>query len=353
MGGSDLKNSPSPVEGHKIIPLREGWPTADYYHWECLTFHTVSSVPFASETVTVAGQYPIGFTQPPEPRAAIYKIASEHGLIIIEVNSYYFLSLGPHRQVSTNTPEEEEKFAEVYPEAVPANSVLSYLSIDTNGLGYLDRLNKRIPVMKANPQWTIGVNEISALATLELFKEVMVEHTFDIEHASKDPAQALRTLCRNIKNDFYLMCPDGQGNWRLQGYISCVPGGLMGRDVNKFVRRIKVDGQLVQRFNVLEPPVDGNNYYTEKGRTLPEESQRINIYQCWLCYKRKTLNVLPKTKGIVFCVRLYMTSLWDIVREGNGVELADAIDSMPEKLCHYKKRLFWARDVMVFLRKGD
>lgn len=46
-----------------------------------------------------------------------------------------------------------------------------------------------------------------------------------------------------------------------------------------------------------------------------------------------------------------MTSLRDIVAEGNGVQLADAIDSMPEKLGDYKKRPFWARDIMKFLRQ--
>jgi hypothetical protein len=158
--------------------------------------------------------------------------------------------------------------------------------------GYLDRLKERVPVMEENPQWTIGVNEISAPAILELFKEVMIDHvpkhfpsmfrldgdiltnlitqqTFDVERASKDPHLA---LCRNVEEDFYLMCPDGQGDWRLQVYISCFPGGFDGpsrvgmsfRDihlpvphyeeriangVDKFVRGMKVDGQLVQRFN--------------------------------------------------------------------------------------------------------
>ncbi|KAJ5908933.1 hypothetical protein N7495_001615 [Penicillium taxi] len=269
--------------------------------------------------------------------------------------------------------------------------------------GYLDRLNERVPVMEKNPQWTIGVNEISAPAILELFKEVMIDHvpkhfpsmfrldgdiltnlitqqTFDVERASKDPHLALRTLCRNVEEDFYLMCPDGQGDWRLQGYISCFPGGFDGpsrvgmsfRDihlpvphyeeriangVDKFVRRMKVDGQLVQRFNwSLQCDgkdlwrLDGNNFYPEKGHTLPNEAKRIDIDQSWLRYERQTLKVLPETGAIVFCVRLYMTSLRDIVREGNGIELADAIDSMPEKLGLYKMRPFWEEDVMAFLR---
>lgn len=161
--------------------------------------------------------------------------------------------------------------------------------------GYLDRLDERIGTMEAQPQWAIGVNDISTPAILELFREVMVKHvpqrfptmfrleghkmtnlvtkkTYDVEQAQKDPVLALQTLCRNVEEDFYLMCPDGEGQYRLQGYISCFPGGFDGpsrigmsfRDihvpvphyeeriangVDKFVRRMKV-GEWIQRFNV-------------------------------------------------------------------------------------------------------
>ncbi|KAI1187236.1 hypothetical protein F5B17DRAFT_400644 [Nemania serpens] len=269
--------------------------------------------------------------------------------------------------------------------------------------GYLDRLDERIGTMEAQPQWAIGVNDISTPAILELFREVMVKHvpqrfptmfrleghkmtnlvtkkTYDVEQAQKDPVLALQTLCRNVEEDFYLMCPDGEGQYRLQGYISCFPGGFDGpsrigmsfRDihvpvphyeeriangVDKFVRRMKV-GEWIQRFNwSLQVDgkdlwrLDGNNFYPEKGHSLPDETETIDIDQCWLRYERQTLTVLEETKAIVFCVRLYMTSLRDIVAEGNGVQLADAIDSMPEKLGDYKKRPFWARDIMKFLRQ--
>jgi hypothetical protein len=45
-----------------------------------------------------------------------------------------------------------------------------------------------------------------------------------------------------------------------------------------------------------------------------------------------------------------MTSLADIRKEGSGPRLADAIESMPEKLGDYKKRPFWSRDVLAYLR---
>ena len=61
---------------------------------------------------------------------------------------------------------------------------------------------------------------------------------------------------------------------------------------------------------------------------------------------------LPQTQAIVFCVRTYLTSLQDIRDEGNGVELADAIGRMPEKLGDYKMRPFWGLRVCAWLREN-
>ena len=55
----------------------------------------------------------------------------------------------------------------------------------------------------------------------------------------------------------------------------------------------------------------------------------------------------------MFCVRSYMTSLRQIKAEGEGVELADAIDSMPEKLGDYKMRPFWGNKVLPWLRESS
>lgn len=149
--------------------------------------------------------------------------------------------------------------------------------------------------MNSNPQDTIGVNETSSSAILELFELVIVNHipkrfptmfrlvdgiltnlvtgkTYNCKEASKDPVLALKTLCENVEEDFYFMCPDGQGEWRFQGYIACFPGGFfspsrvgmsfaeihqpiplfkerIGKGVDRFVSRMK-GGDLIQRFNV-------------------------------------------------------------------------------------------------------
>jgi len=54
----------------------------------------------------------------------------------------------------------------------------------------------------------------------------------------------------------------------------------------------------------------------------------------------------------MFCVRSYLTPLRDIRAEGDGAELADAIEAMPEKLGDYKRRPFWGEKVCSWLREG-
>ncbi|KAI1326171.1 hypothetical protein F5Y16DRAFT_411069 [Xylariaceae sp. FL0255] len=173
--------------------------------------------------------------------------------------------------------------------------------------GYLDRLDERIESL---------VNDISTLAIIELSKEFTLKYIpkhfpimFKLKGGtlgnlgSTDPRLALQILCRNVEEDFYLICLDGEGQWYLQGYIACFSGGFdpllrigmsfkdiyapvpyyeerIANGVDKFVRRMK-DGRITQRFNSLQ--VDGEDLFR----------------------------------------------LRDIVAEGNGVKLANTIDSMP------------------------
>lgn len=163
--------------------------------------------------------------------------------------------------------------------------------------GYLDRLDERKTVMEEHRESTVGVNEISAPAIIELFREVM-EHipnrfpsmfqtnghtftnlitkkTYDLQKALQDPVVALETLSENVEEDFYLMCPDGNGEFCLQGFIACFPGGFDGpsrigmsfkdihgpvpgyeeriaKGVDRFVSRMK-GGDIIERFNVRNP----------------------------------------------------------------------------------------------------
>jgi Protein of unknown function (DUF3445) len=96
--------------------------------------------------------------------------------------------------------------------------------------------------------------------------------------------------------------------------------------------------------------VDGNNFYPEQGHVAPPDQEALNIGQCYLRVEHQTLTRLQRTRAVIFCVRSYMTPLHEIKSEGNGPLLADAIESMPEKLGDYKKRPFWDKEVYAYLR---
>lgn len=107
---------------------------------------------------------------------------------------------------------------------------------------------------------------------------------------------------------------------------------------------IQVDGADLFR-------TDGNNFYPDTAQTVSEEKFHPNFDQCFLRVEHQTLIRLPSSNAIVFCVRSYMTPLKDIRNEGDGPRLADAIESMPEKLGLYKMRPFWGGEILPWLRK--
>jgi hypothetical protein len=96
--------------------------------------------------------------------------------------------------------------------------------------------------------------------------------------------------------------------------------------------------------------VDGNNFYPEQGAVIPQDTEPIKIEESYLRVEHQMLTRLEKSRAVIFCVRSYMTSLEDIRKDGNDPLLAEAIESMPEKLGYYKKRPFWDKQVYAFLR---
>ncbi|KAH8700759.1 hypothetical protein BGW36DRAFT_357407 [Talaromyces proteolyticus] len=268
--------------------------------------------------------------------------------------------------------------------------------------GYLDRLAERRQTILNHPDKTIGVNDVSSLAIQELwtevirhvlgrfpnlfrleggdvFKNIVSGKTWRLSEVSRDNTKQLLMLSENVEEDFYFMCPDSENEFRLQGYLACFPGGFdspsrvglsmaeihnpvpgyperIKRGTDRFFSRMK-GGTKVQRFNwSLQTDgkdlfrLDGNNFYPEQGHNLPTIQDKIDLEKCYLRCERQSLVSLKKSRAIVFCVRSYMTHLSHIIAEGNGPALADAIESMPEKLGNYKKRPFWEKDIYAYLR---
>ena len=84
-----------------------------------------------------------------------------------------------------------------------------------------------------------------------------------------------RMLAENVEEDFYIMCPDKDGDFSLQGFVSCFPGGFLtigklgqsmseihggvpglndsiGKGIARFMSLMR-GGSIVQRWNVSIP----------------------------------------------------------------------------------------------------
>ncbi|KAI2627561.1 hypothetical protein GGR54DRAFT_652407 [Hypoxylon sp. NC1633] len=267
--------------------------------------------------------------------------------------------------------------------------------------GYLSRIEERLPLIREKPEFTIGTGEKVNPAIEELYEEIMIKHlparfptmfktsgklvenlatgtTYPLTTLGLTHAQMLAYMGENVEEDFYFMCPDPEGQYRLQGYIACFPGGFLSparvgesvRDIHKPVpgydRKLglSVDryfgrmqpGDFIGRMNwSLQVDgadlfrTDGNNYYPETNQAVSDDKEDPSLDQSFLRVEHQTLTKLPRTSAVIFTVRSYMTPLHQIKAEGEGKALAKAIESMPEGLGHYKMRQYWGRKILPWL----
>lgn len=122
-----------------------------------------------------------------------------------------------------------------------------WIKIDRN---YLECINYRRFLLKNEQQYCIGSNPGSRPAILELYEETMIHHLpkrfpnmfsikgniftnhvtssrYLIDAQRLDEKYMLNVLAENMEEDFYFMCPDGDGEYRLQAFSSCFPQGLL------------------------------------------------------------------------------------------------------------------------------
>lgn len=116
--------------------------------------------------------------------------------------------------------------------------------------GYLKRLEERIEIMDAHPRESIGSGPEVNNAIEELYESIMIDFlpcrfptmfalqgkelrnkvtgkVYSVEISKLDHVRMLRNLGENVEEDFYFMCPDGNGELRLEGWIACFPGGFL------------------------------------------------------------------------------------------------------------------------------
>ncbi|KAL8701026.1 MAG: hypothetical protein Q9201_005128 [Fulgogasparrea decipioides] len=274
--------------------------------------------------------------------------------------------------------------------------------------GYLKRINRRKFLLTNEQDFCIGSNRVARPAIEELYIEIMVNQlpkrfptmfsagrTTFINHvtgakyslnvAKLDDQYMLTALAENVEEDFYCMCPDVDGEYRLQAYSSCFPQGLLssskmglsvreihqpvpgyeqrlGNGVDKHFRRME-PGVFVGRLN-WSIQTDGDELFRPLAKNTGDpdapgsaahaaiQREIIDYDKTYFRCEHHTLTCLPRTKAVMFCVRSYLTPIKQIKEEGNGPALADACDTMPEKFGVYKRRPVWGNQLCEWLREG-
>ena len=62
-----------------------------------------------------------------------------------------------------------------------------------------------------------------------IFRNLVTGVVYNIKETTKQPTDMLRMLSENVEEDFFFMCPNGNGEFCLQGYIACFPKGFLSR----------------------------------------------------------------------------------------------------------------------------
>ncbi|KAI4123334.1 MAG: hypothetical protein LQ338_005316 [Usnochroma carphineum] len=272
---------------------------------------------------------------------------------------------------------------------------------------YLERIDRRKYLLKNKQRFCVESNAIARPAIEELYEEVMINQLpkrfpnmftirrgtftnhvtgcrYSIDIRRLNDAYMLNALAENVEEDFYFMCPDDNGEYRLQAYSSCFPQGLfssskmglsvreihqpvpgyesrLGNGVDKHFRRME-PGVFVGRLNwsiqtdgdeLFRPLAKNTGNPDAPGTVAYAAVQRENIDFdiTYLRCEHHTLTCLPKTKTIMFCVRSYLTPIKQIKEEGNGPALAEACDTMPDKFGVYKRRPAWGDQLCRWLRE--
>jgi len=149
---------------------------------------------------------------------------------------------------------------------------------------YLPRIKERERLIQQNPESTICTGPLVNFAIQELYTEIMINYlpqryptifktlgktihntvtdkTYPLSTVGLTPERMLQLLGVNVEDDFFFMCPDEDGEFRLQGFIACFPSGFFG------------PGILGQSVREIHQPVPG--YEQRLGKGVDRYFQRM------------------------------------------------------------------------------
>jgi hypothetical protein len=230
-----------------------------------------------------------------------------------------------------------------------------------------------------------------------MLENLVTKALFPAQSSPSTPtARLLETLGRTIDEEFLFLLPEDEEKpvdnvdkdspsdtkYKLEAYVCVCPSGFdplqklgkrlaaihepvpgyptkLENSMDRFFTRLEV-GKYVRRVNwslttntELYAGDQDNHAYGDKVVTEMKDSDLIVDNTVLRC-ERQTLHRLPKSKAIVFAFKTYQYPISQIKAEGQGEELAQAIDglksgSVPE-MHHYKRGAVWGEAVKKYLR---
>jgi hypothetical protein len=174
-----------------------------------------------------------------------------------------------------------------------------------------------------------------------------------------DPSRprSIVELGRALEPDLLFLSPDEAGNLRLRAGALCFPTGwaleeklghpldvihgvvpglnpALGAQIQQFLAKLK-PGVAFLRDNWGIAASDEVNLHPARG--VPPPALPVALDRLWLRVEHQALLALPKSRGIVFGIRIALHRLDAVAEAGFGPQLRQALETMPVQLAGYKR----------------
>ncbi|ODV86177.1 hypothetical protein CANARDRAFT_27440 [[Candida] arabinofermentans NRRL YB-2248] len=273
---------------------------------------------------------------------------------------------------------------------------------------YLDRTNLRAEVLDKAGDVVSGFHESGIPAVRELYDFVfdyflkkypmyfqlvddgkyfynkIRDEKHPMDNSGLTPREVINVLGRTIEEDFLIMLKnadlegDDCDEYVLRVACACFPAGFNPADklnkpltaihgpvpqyekrlktsMNRFWTRLKANEFVVRtnwamqaHANLCAP--EGSHATPEEAEDIePVDAETLDFNKVFLRCEKQTLTRLPKSHATMIITRTYTTPLTEIRAEGRGVDLAGAIDGLPDDVAVYKNRTYWGPAAKKYL----
>jgi len=250
----------------------------------------------------------------------------------------------------------------------------NWLEVDADFTVYLDAKKQLLTNRHADVFAEVEGSRPAQAELLAALVENMSQFHPDIVIDLDDDLAPLDQAGRLVQEDFCLMEDDGDGIYQLTAASLCfptrwlladkigrsmeaihepVPGydERLGTPMEKFFVAMQVDNPVWRtNWSLVDSPE--LHLAIRYGQTkLNAEITHENVGQnVWLRVERQTLRRLPKTKAIVFTIKVYRHTLAEVTREpGAAAQLLAAVKALPEATRQYKSILPFEMAMLRYL----